>query len=129
MVDIKLRSGFVGIVLGIVCAIIFYPTIMQSSRYSGCADKKVYLQMEAKLERAQKKATTMQTELIEMTVTLKQALSGRIPSKETKDIAVIPTSRDFKLEKHIRPEIFRPGVIILGMHRSGYFYHLKLHYL
>ena len=113
MVDAKFRCGLIGMLLGITGTILFSPVIMQSLFAADSADSDIYIRMEAPSRKEQINSRTMHAELIGMTGNLQTA------QREDKIIAVTPKESDAETAEYIRPEIFRPGVIILGMHRSG----------
>ena len=113
MVDAKFRCGLIGMLLGIAGTILFSPVIMQSLFAADSADSDIYIRMEAPSRKEQINSRTMHAELIGMTGNLQTA------QREDKIIAVTPKESDAETVEYIRPEILRPGVIILGMHRSG----------
>ena len=113
MVDAKFRSGLIGMLLGIAGTMYFSPIIKRSLFAADSADTDIYIRMEAPLRKEQINSRTMHAELIGMTGNLQTA------QREDKIIAVTPKESDAETVEYIRPEIFRPGVIILGMHRSG----------
>ena len=119
MVEAKIRSGLIGMFLGIACTAFFSPVIMQSLFAAECADMETYLRMEQQLEKEQINSRTMQAKLIKMTINFQSAQSDNTLVDDNKNFAVIPKKSYVETVEYVRPEISRPGVIILGMHRSG----------
>ena len=98
----------------------FVSVLMTSTSRLEKSDSSSYLDTVTELERVKKNASKMQSELTEMKRKLAVAESAT-GGKNIRSAAVPGAVLSTKIENTIESRITRPGVIILGMHRSGGF--------
>ena len=112
MVEIKIGTSsiIIATILGAGYLMMFFSVIMQSSKHLESADLGDYMHMQAQLERTVKEAGLMQGTLTDMK---KKLIIAESTVESMKKSAADPQVNT------IESRISRPGVIILGMHRSG----------
>ena len=112
MTNIKIGVGsiIIAVILGAGYVIMFFSIIIKSSHHLDSADMGDYVHMEAQLERTMKEAGLMQSKLADLKKQLTEAQSSaELMKKQAAD----------STKQTVKSKVSRPGVIILGMHRSG----------
>ena len=117
MVDVKLGSGslVIAIILGIGYIVMFISVVLQSNTNlesadsgSGGADISSFLKIQSQLEVVKKESLIMERKLVDM--------ANKLAQKSTESAVI---SQAIVPMNEVESRVTRPGVIILGMHRSG----------
>jgi alanine racemase len=109
--EVKLGSGsiLIAIILGIGYVVMFVSIIMESSSHLQSSDIGSDVHIESQLEYFKKEALVMEKKLVDLASKLAIKGTDTISSQ----VAISP-------KKTADSKAHRPGVIILGMHRSGW---------